>query len=72
MPPLPEFWRSSGYRLLERDSAGRLRVTDDFLRAYFLRPEIHPLEESGEAELRLHAALMDAPRRARARLAPSQ
>lgn len=39
-------------------------MTDDFLRAYYLRPEIHPVEESCEAELRLHAALMDDPRRA--------
>jgi hypothetical protein len=39
-------------------------VTDDFLRAYYLRPEVHPVEESGEAELRLHASLMEAPRRA--------
>jgi hypothetical protein len=38
-------------------------VTDDFLRAYYLRPEIHPIEESGPAERSLHAALMQAPRR---------
>jgi len=61
--PLPDFWRNSGFHLLERDPAGRLRVTDDFLRAYYLRPEIHPVEESCEAELRLHASLMQAPRR---------
>ena len=58
-----EFWRNSGYHLLERDAAGRLRVTDDFLRAYYLRPEIHPVEESGAAELALHSALMSSPRR---------
>jgi hypothetical protein len=39
-------------------------VTDDFLRAYYLRPEVHPVEESCDAELQLHAELMDAPRRA--------
>jgi hypothetical protein len=61
---LPDFWRNSGFHLLERDSAGRLRVTDDFLRAYYLRPEIHPVEESGEGEQRLHAALMQAPGKA--------
>ena len=33
------------------------------LRSYYLRPEVHPLEESGEAERRLHAALMRDPRR---------
>jgi len=48
---------------LERDPAGRLRVTDDFLRAYYLRPEVHPLEESCEAERALHASLMESPRR---------
>lgn len=46
-----------------RDAAGRLCVTDDFLRAYCLRPEIHPLEDSCEAERTLHAALMREPRR---------
>ncbi len=60
---MPDFWRNSGFHLLEKDSAGRLRVTDDFLRAYYLRPEVHPLEESDDAERRLHAALMDEPRR---------
>ena len=49
--------------MLERDPAGRLRVTDDFLRAYYLRPEIHPVEESGDAERALHARLMEDPRR---------
>jgi len=62
--PLPDFWRNSGIHLLERDSAGRLRVTDDYLRAYYLRPEVHPAEESCDAELALHAALMQEPRRA--------
>jgi hypothetical protein len=48
---------------LERDPAGRLKVTDDFLRAYYLRPEVHPVEESNDAENALHASLMAAPRR---------
>jgi hypothetical protein len=61
---LPDFWRNSGFHLLARDPAGRLRVTDDFLRAYYLRPEVHPVEESNEAEHALHAALMESPRRA--------
>lgn len=38
-------------------------VTDEFLRAYLIRPEIHPVEESGPAECRLHDSLMDDPRR---------
>lgn len=60
---MPDFWRSSGYHLLEKDAAGRLQVTDDFLRAYYLRPEIHPVEESCDAEHALHESLMAAPRR---------
>ena len=59
---MPDFWRNSGFHLLERDSAGRLRVTDDFLRAYYLRPEIHPVEESSPLERELHAGLMAQPR----------
>jgi len=61
---MPDFWRNSGFHLLERDAAGRLRVTDDYVRAYYLRPEVHPVEESCDAERRLHASLMAAPRRA--------
>ena len=61
---MSDFWRSSGFHLLQRDDDGRLRLTDDFLRAYYLRPEIHPVEDSCGAELRLHACLMDDPRRA--------
>ncbi|MBI3371942.1 MAG: hypothetical protein HY017_09335 [Betaproteobacteria bacterium] len=61
---MPDFWRNSGYHLLTRNSSGRVVVTDDFLRAYYLRPEIHPVEESCDAEHRLHAALMHDPRRA--------
>ena len=58
-----DFWRNSGFRLLERDAAGRLQVTDDFLRAYLLRPELRPVEESGEAEIALHESLLESPRR---------
>ena len=45
-----------------RDSDGRLRVTDDFLRAYYRRPELSPVEESCAAERALHESLLDAPR----------
>jgi uncharacterized protein DUF6352 len=58
-----DFWRNSGFHLLERNSEGRLAVMDDFLRAYLLRPEIRPVEESGPRERALHAALLDDPRR---------
>jgi len=58
-----DFWRNSGFHLLERDAGGRLSVTDDFLRAYLLRPEIRPVDESGPIERALHDALLDDPRR---------
>jgi hypothetical protein len=59
-----DFWRNSGFHLLERDAAGRLRVTDDFLRAYLLRPEVRPVDESGPGEIALHERLLADPRRA--------
>ncbi|HZT61960.1 MAG TPA: DUF6352 family protein [Burkholderiales bacterium] len=59
---MQDFWRNSGFHLLERDAAGRLSVTDDFLRAYLLRPEIRPVEESGPREIALHEALLEDPR----------
>jgi hypothetical protein len=58
-----DFWRNSGFHLLERDASGRLLVTDDFLRAYLLRPEIRPVDESGPGEATLHRQLLDEPRR---------
>ncbi len=60
---MPDFWRNSGFHLLRRDDRGWLAVTDDFLRAYYLRPEVHPVEESGDAELALHSSLMAEPGR---------
>jgi hypothetical protein len=56
-----DFWRNSGFHLLDRDDAGKLIITDDFLRAYFLRPEVRPLGDSSEAEISLHEALMEDP-----------
>lgn len=62
-PSAPDFWRHSGWHLLERDGSGRHRLHDDFLRAYLLRPELAPVEESCRAERALHASLMESPRR---------
>jgi Family of unknown function (DUF6352) len=59
---VPDFWRSSGYRLLTPDANGRLPVSDDFLRAFWLRPEVAPVAESCAEEVALHEALMAAPR----------
>ena len=60
---MPEFWLDSGYRPLDRTMEGELEVTDDFLRAYFMRPEIEPVGESCDVERTLHESLMIEPRR---------
>jgi hypothetical protein len=60
---MQDFWRNSGFHLLERDNEGRLSITDDFLRAYLMRPEIRPVEGSGPNEIALHEALLEDPRR---------
>ncbi len=57
-----DFWRHSGFHLLSRAASGRLLVGDDFLRAYYLRPELRPVEESCTNELALHQALLELPR----------
>ena len=59
-----DFWPSCGYRHLTVGADGRLTVTDAFLRAQLLRPELAPVPESCDAELALHDALVAAPRRA--------
>lgn len=59
---MAEFWRSAGYHLVDVDSAGQLQATDDWLRAYLLRPELAPIEESCSNELALHERLMATPR----------
>jgi len=61
---MPDFWRDSGFHLLTRDSRGHLAVGEDFLRAYLMRPEVRPVEESCDAERALHAALLKNPRQA--------
>lgn len=56
-----EFWKSAGIALLERDDEGWLSLTPDFLRAYYMRPELRPVEDSCSEELRLHDELMADP-----------
>lgn len=60
---MPEFWRSSGYDLLDRRDDGMLAVSDAFLAAYLARPEMAPVAESCKAERALHRALLADPRR---------
>jgi hypothetical protein len=58
-----DFWLASGHHLLDRDAAGNLPVSDQFLKAYLARPEILPPPEACPAERQLHDALLKDPRR---------
>jgi hypothetical protein len=58
---MPDFWMESGYKLLDKTNNGHLLVTDDFLRAYVMRPEMEPVAESCGVERRLHAQLLKDP-----------
>ena len=60
---MKEFWVSSGHHLLDVDAGGGLVVTDDFLKAYFARPEVMPPLDACAAERALHAKVMADPRR---------
>jgi hypothetical protein len=60
---MADFWPSCGYRLLRKEADGRLRVTDDYLRFYYSRPELAPPPDAQAGELALHASLMEVPRR---------
>jgi hypothetical protein len=57
-----DFWLSCGHHLLDRDAAGRLVATDQFLKAYLARPELVPPPEACLAERELHDALLKDPR----------
>ena len=60
---MKDFWLSCGHHLLDRDAGGGLIVTDEFLKAYFARPELAPPAEACAVERTLHAALLADPRR---------
>ncbi len=55
------FWKSAGLHLVRRNEHGWLDVTEDYMRAYYTRPEIHPMEDSCPAEHSLFEALMESP-----------
>jgi hypothetical protein len=60
---MPDFWTLSGHHLLDTRDDGLLGVSDDFLRAFFQRPEMALEPDSCPAERALHAALLADPRR---------
>jgi hypothetical protein len=62
-PANKDFWLSCGHHLLDRDDGGGLLVTDDFIKAYLARPELHPPAEACDAERALYASLFADPRR---------
>ena len=57
-----DFWPSSGFSTLQRNSRGWLVPTDDYFRLFLERPELALVEESCPAEVALHGALIDSPR----------
>lgn len=61
---MSDFWIACGHHLLDRDESGGLRVTDEFLKAYFARPELMPPKDACPAERRLHREMLADPRRA--------
>jgi hypothetical protein len=60
---MQDFWQASGYRLLQKNDHGWLRVTPAWLRLILARPELAPIAESGPKERALHAALIENPLR---------
>ena len=60
---MKDFWISCGHHLLDRNEGGGLVVTDEFLKAYFVRPELMPPEDACAVERRLHRELLADPRR---------
>ena len=59
-----DFWIACGHHLLDPEEGGGLRVTDEFLKAYFARPELMPPEDACPVERRLHRELLADPRQA--------
>jgi Family of unknown function (DUF6352) len=59
---MKDFWISSGHHLLDRIANRGLVVTDEFLKAYFARPELMPPEDACDVERRLHRKLLANPR----------
>ncbi len=56
-----DFWLTSGWHLLGKDPNGKLIPTNDFMKAYFSRPEVEIIEESCENEKKLNKKLLENP-----------
>jgi Family of unknown function (DUF6352) len=57
-----DFWLACGHHLLDRDAAGRLLVTDEFLKVYLARAELVPPPEACPVERRTYDILLSNPR----------
>lgn len=60
---MQNFWLSSGFPQLQRNTQGWLVPGDDYFRLFLERPELAPIPESGPRERALHAALLASPSR---------
>lgn len=60
---MKDFWIACGHHLLDRNASGGLVATDEFLKAYFARPELMPPDDACDVERRLHRELCANPRR---------
>ena len=58
-----DFWIACGHHLLDHNASGGLVVTDEFLKAYFARPELMPPNDACVVERGLHEELLADPRR---------
>jgi len=56
-----DFWIACGHHLLDHNASGGLVVTDEFLKAYFVRPELMPPNDACAVERRLHQELLADP-----------
>ena len=67
LPPIiramRDIWPASGFRELRRDDQGWLVPTDAYLRLFLALPQLALVEESCDAERRLHASLRATPSR---------
>jgi uncharacterized protein DUF6352 len=61
---MKDFWIASGHHLLDHNASGGLVITNEFLKAYFARPELMPPNDACAVERRLHEELLADPRRA--------
>jgi len=56
-----DFWFTSGWHLLDKNTNGCMVPTEDFMAAYLARPELALIDESCDAEKALHHKLKEKP-----------